>query len=608
MKGFLKKGWEGIGNHLFAILFALIVGILSGLPSLLAPRGLGTEYRGIPFLYQSDEEIYLSRIQEVLDGYPSIGSPVLHEYKQVKTAWFPFGEYLYVLPVLVGVPLIKVLLLSKFVFPALLFLLVYMLTLCLIKSGNESRLKVRQGIAIATGLLVTLGYDFVHVSHIISLPKDSHAFYLSPWTRLVNPVTGGLIFFGGLIALWKYLEAPSRKMWGLLCGLLLLSSSYFFSFGIFLTVLTYWTVVSFFVEKKKNEAIWLLLLLCCGGGMLLVQALIGRVGISHEEAAIALTKNGLLFTHLPLVNGVLLATSGIFALLTVYGVKKRLYTLYPLTAFNRFWWFLLGGLVASFVVFSQQFLTGRTIWPHHFVQYTIPLCYIVLLTMFARSIVRVPTRYVVVVLLPIVVATVGFGMWAATTYKAKMEVYKEVQQYQPLFTFLNHTPKGMCTVLSVEEDDYLSTKIPAFTHCDVYYSIFVYYGAPLSRIEHNYLTLLRFRGLTSATLPQYLIDHDVEMRVATFTNWQELFRHVEDPWMRKITNNQEVDTWIGKTRVKIEKDYAQFLKQDFKSELQRYQITYIVWDKVRYPQWNPTQVNFLTEVYSDSRVVVYQIK
>ena len=74
IKKYFKENW-------LAILMAVLVGLIYVIPNVVFVLSLGNEYQGIPMMGASDTDFYLTRIQEILDGHPSVGSPVFWEYK-----------------------------------------------------------------------------------------------------------------------------------------------------------------------------------------------------------------------------------------------------------------------------------------------------------------------------------------------------------------------------------------------------------------------------------------------------------------------------------------------------------------------------------------------
>ena len=116
------------GRHKYAIVTAVAVGIIYLAPHILFMWSLGDGYQGIPMMLTANEDFYLSRMQEILDGHPLLGSPFFFEYKDQWPLTPPVGEMFYAIPAkLLNISLVNVLLISRFVLQAILFLLVYLL-------------------------------------------------------------------------------------------------------------------------------------------------------------------------------------------------------------------------------------------------------------------------------------------------------------------------------------------------------------------------------------------------------------------------------------------------------------------------------------------------
>jgi len=167
--------------------------------------------------------------------------------------------------------------------------------------------------------------------------------------------------------------------------------------------------------------------------------------------------------------------------------------------------------------------------------------------------------------------------------------------------------EGGCVVLVNEDPNYLSGKIPAYTNCDVYYSVQNYYGIPQKRIEHGYLSLLRLRGISSENIMQYLNNHETEVRAASFTNWLELWRDSKDPWLSSIRDDEKLSAWENSAIELFASSYNNFLTGNFKTELKKYKLDYVVWDTKRNPEWNQGEFTFLSEVYEANGIIVFMI-
>ncbi|MBM2820987.1 MAG: hypothetical protein HW405_747, partial [Candidatus Berkelbacteria bacterium] len=244
-----------IKEHHLAIIFFFIVGFISVAPQILSIRALGNDYQGIHFIYIDDEVTYMTAIRDILDGHWLSGSPFFYEYKYLKSVVLPWGNYFYALPTLItGFSLVNILIISKFLFPAGLFILIYLLIKKLIgDGGNNFLVKIS---AVSGGLFATLGYDLLDYkwawSFLSGKIMDVH---LLIWTRPVNPITGALLVFIFLLSTWSIIN-KRRPIYAILTtGLLLgLMTYYFFSWGIAAAILGSLIAVCLF-RKKYREAV-----------------------------------------------------------------------------------------------------------------------------------------------------------------------------------------------------------------------------------------------------------------------------------------------------------------------------------------------------------------
>ena len=195
----MKHLHSHVSRHAVALVFAALVGVLTVLPSVLAPLALHDDYKGIQFIYLDDEDIYRARIHEILDGHPMVAAPFLYEYKNDPVIMPPINEYVYAIPALLF-GLSFVMIAGKFFFPALLFLLTYMLAIRLMPKQQEHETML---VAICAGLLVVFGPNLLNYSTSIPLLMGTgHHEVLLLWTRTVNPIIGAVMLFGYLSLLW----------------------------------------------------------------------------------------------------------------------------------------------------------------------------------------------------------------------------------------------------------------------------------------------------------------------------------------------------------------------------------------------------------------------
>src|SRR3989338_5869552 len=107
---FLRLLKSFVRENYFAFLIAVIVGLIFIGPQLLFIFSLGDQYQGIPMMHTANEDFYLARIQEILDGHPAVSSHAFFEYKNQWPMQPPTVELLYALPsLLLGISLASVL-------------------------------------------------------------------------------------------------------------------------------------------------------------------------------------------------------------------------------------------------------------------------------------------------------------------------------------------------------------------------------------------------------------------------------------------------------------------------------------------------------------------
>ncbi|MFA5185790.1 MAG: hypothetical protein WC551_04845 [Patescibacteria group bacterium] len=536
------------------LLLAAIVGVLSVAPSLLAIHALGGDYKGLPFYYLDDEDIYTARMQEILDGHWLIGSPFFHEYKDSIPAMPPLGEYVYALPALVlRLPLAYVILASKFLFPASLFLLVYFLFKELCNEEGSEKPSARLA-GIAAGLFVTLAYDF---AGIVSAIRFEAGIHLSVWTRTVNPILGALAVFSFLIFFWRAIRDGKKTDIAAAGFILALSFTYFFSWGMILSVIFVFAAI-LAVSKHWKELKRVTYLTAVG--IIFSLPFFALMAYSMGQGGPGSAgRNGMFFSRVPMLNKTLLAALAIFVVLSMYAfwAKKRKLT-------HEDWWILSAAiLLGALWTFSQQLVTGRSVWPYHFVQYSKPLAAMVLvLTGFKLLYPRFPKSFNVL-MVGVCLFSLANGVAMAASHRSKIEDFRNEQRLAPLFSWLVQNAPKDCVVLVDEKIERIARQVPAFTSCDVYLSSWMFSGVTAQRIQHNFFVSLELKGVTAENVGEYLRQNPEDVRMYFFEDWGQMFKRGSDPW---------VERKIGE----LVPQYQDFLKKDFASRLRELRIDFLV--------------------------------
>ncbi len=546
-----------IKKHSLALVFAVVVGVISVLPTVLAPLALADAYKGIQFFYLNDETIYRARIHEILDGHGWVASPFLYEYKNAEAVVPPINEYFYAIPAyFLGLSGTVVLL--KFIFPLALFLLVYALMVGLLASLPRDS---RSMTAVAAGLLVTLGYDFVDIGWVKTLLTGNAGTHLMIWTRLVNPVTGVLIAFTALIVMWKIMNGKSKLLVVPLAALLAVSVGYFFSFAVCYVFLGLLTLVAL----VRREYIQAGTFIFAGLLSLLIDASYWQHTLSTiggEAGKAAALKNGMSFTHHPIVNKFVLATTFAVGALFTFGY----FTDREVYAKNKHTWlFILAMFTTSWIVFAQQLVTGKAIWPDHFVQFTIPLALVSVLSAGALVLSpRFPKLWKYLLSLTLV-ACIALGTYSAGSYTHSLKDYSRQQEtYGPLLSWLNSNGTSECVVMLREWNEELERIIPGYSNCNVYSTQYVYSVVPPERVLHNFVLRMRLLGIDPQKAEEYLYADENDVRGYFFENWGQLYM-----------STQGRDAWLDAKVSMIANAYRESLKQSLDDEIRRYRIDYL---------------------------------
>ncbi len=582
-------------RHHIALVVALVVALVAGLPQVIVRHKLGPLDRGVPYLVNDSEGEYLSRVHEILDGHYTVASPTLYEYKDATVLMPPTGEFIfYALPVMItGLSLATMVAVSKFLYPALLFSLVYLLIGSLLtRQDRGARIT-----AIAGGLLVVLGYDVVDYRHFIGtiLHGSGDAAGLL-WNRLVNPITGALVLFAYLWMLSRMTKGKSSQVTVVAAGVLFgISSGYFFSFALCIAITL--LLAAFYAFQRKWSLVRRTVTPLVLGGLLNLPYLIGVGGaLRHVAEASDPRKAGMFFTHEPLINLVALTALGVSAL--CYWLTRRSASSSSKT--HESWWYFVGATaLAGLLVYNQQILTGRAVWPQHFVQYTTPLAIVIAVVLF-HNIVRNRWHHVWRVALISIGSIVFLFAWRGfeAGIHDTLPRYAKLQTFAGVAGFLNaHAEKDCVVYVSAEYANLINRFIPALTSCNVYHSYYIYSGVPRERILHNYLVNLRLRGIALRDVRKHFYADPFFTTSYFFRDWNDMLCNnisgCGDSWQAKFANKAEIDRWFASTQQVVERGYAVYLRQNMYDLLTRYRVDYFVVDIAQQPQVNPTKYPFL---------------
>ena len=305
-----------------------------------------------------DERHYASRINEVYDGHYSIANPDLKEYKEAPHFWQPLSELIIGCSAkFIGLKIESLLVLSDFIFPFILFLIIYTLAYHLIGSRTLALLCTCAMMMVNIfifGPPQALIYWVLRFSNLdlapVLNPKSSFLF-----SRTVNPQFNLIPFFLSLISIYGVVFRESKKyvvFSGILIGSFFYCNFYYWSYviggcGLFSL---------YSLLKKDYKTVWKFIFSVLIGGLISLPYWVSahelRSAPFFEEA---LNRTYMVYTHalyLPKIEILAIAFFLIF-----YPQKDRPYIFISS--------FLLAGLVCE----NSQVLTGMKMAPYHWTIY-----------------------------------------------------------------------------------------------------------------------------------------------------------------------------------------------------------------------------------------------
>lgn len=602
----LGKAKDLLVGHRYAICAAIIVACIAGLPQLIVRDALGSADKGIPYLVNDSEGEYLSRIREIFDGHISVASPTLYEYKESVTLIPPTGELLfYALPVkLSGISLPAYVTISKFLFPAILFLLSYFFILSLLTHNDEGA----RFSAIAGALLVTIGYDITNYRNLASIILDGSTSVSGLiWTRLVNPITGGILLFAFLLLLSRVVSGKGGLRTILSASFVLsVMVGYVFSLTYALAIPV--LIALYFVwQKNWRMTVRVLTPAICAIGAIMTYVVVVLMRRADGLFMSDPQKAGLFFTHELLVNLISLATLAGVVLCFVLFFRRDASG----EPQKRWWFVLLAIAVASMLVYCQQIFTGMTVWPQHYAQYT-KIMSLVIVAILLHNILRpraVRVWRLLTAILIVLALLLGWRSFVAASSNT-ISKYADLQSFSGVMQYLSANAPDDCVVyVSPAYPSELNRFIPGLTGCNVYHTFYIYSGIPSERIMHNYLVNLRLRGVAMKDVREHVLGEENIYFVTKsyfFRDWNDIFC-CRDRWLASIGDKREIDRWYDALEKDIEVRYAEYLKGDFYAQLTKYRIDYMVVDTTLQPEINDKRHPFLSFKGRFDRFAVYSV-
>ena len=578
----VPRRWRG---RALIALFAICIGLLTAGPALYF-HFFDAGYRGIELFGSDAEEVYLAEVGELYEGNTDLGNPYLVDHKSDPYVRQPLSPLIVAtFAHLLGMTVAETNLLTKLLFPALLSVLVFLFFRDVFGRPSYATL------ATLFVMLAPATLTFLTPAAWPAFFLDGEFLYSNfkflAFARPINPQVSFLFFFGYLLCTWRFLfveqEKRTRLIYAIAASVILGLSLYTYFFAVSYALV--WTGLLFLWMLWKKE--WR-----PAGGLALIVGGAFLIGIPYFLNTFEMMQSpvyadlagrlGVAYNRVPVISKVLVGV-----LLLVAAFIKRLPKKGAL--------FLVTSLLTGLIVTNQQLITGQTVpIPDHYYWYFIqPFSGIALLFIFLTLLERFLPKLMGVAVVCIAIFFAGVGIAFQTeSYLVQRPGHVAKQEYKPIIDLLAaELPSGL-TVLS---DNTLANLLPVYTDLNLYQMMGMGdFLVSRERLQHTYFVHLFLKGVPTAGIREYLEEHREEAGGWIFSQTYHAAAGCFGCFPQEVLED-------------IAAGYEAFTKKDFLTELKRYPLDYIVWNKTKEPTWHLERY-FTKPTYQFDSVDVYEVR
>lgn len=568
-------------NHKWAILLALVSAVIIAYPQIYLRYDLGAAYQGIEAMGVSDDEAnWLMRIREVQDGHPSLSSTYTKDGKDGPYLFQPLGSMVVgFLGQIFSLDLNNTLLLFRFLFPIIVFLLIYAFLLLFTKEKL---------IALSASTFFILGSSLFARQVLARLlywgtPKINFLTLARP----VNPAMTWVFFFGFLISFWLFLEKKQWR-WGILSILTLGLSFYDFLYTwTFIYVFCGMLLLVFLFQKKWPEAKRVLIVL--GGAIVVaIPYFLNLYAVTlHPNYLEVAQRFGMLEGRQPMI--------GFLAPLLIVAVL----VLFPRFPKERYW-FALALAVAPFVVLNQQLITAKTLSHVHYHWYfTKPLAMIFFLIIIFFFLLKTKWHFLAKPFAILVIAvSIATGIFVQNaSYASNKEDIVAKQKYGPVMDWLNENGKKEDVVFANTEE--ASRLLVVYTPMNLLYHPGggLTLAASRDRLLDIFFLTYRLDGVEENEADKVFLENRRKISHLLYGMYYPFtagdYEAIPDAILLDFAGKY--------------KNYLDIPEADFINILlKRYEVRYILWDKNENASWQLDKYSFLKKATQSGDFIIYE--
>ena len=531
-------------------------------------------------------------VREVQDGHPGIGGVYYKDGKDDPYVYQPLQPMVVAyMGQMFSLDINNTILLSRFVLPFLVFLLIY--AFILLFSGDKLA-------ALCSASLLSLAdsiTNFSGLSRLLSGLSPSNFLQLA---RPVNPAMTYIPLFAFLVVFWLFYrkrDLPTGKAgwrFGLVSAILLglnfynyfYSWTFLYGFGAIL-------ILMLLFQKKWSEATRLSSVFL-GALIVAIPYFINlyRLSLYPTYVDVAL-RFGMVLSHTPIFIG----TTIIVALIIfVIGFPKEDRERYL---------FGLALLLTAFITHNQQVLTGRIMQVDHYHWFfNKPMAVVMVLLVIFHWLERsrlVSYRKTFATL--IILISIFNGIFTQTVSYAfdrrdGGNIAIERQKYAPVMNWLDTNAEVESVVLANSEISHLTviyTPLNVFHYISAHLSL----AATEERIRDSLFTLYRLEGVRTKDVSEFFSTNRGYISATIYgLYYRELLGSYE------AIPDEKFEKIISLYKETLSTPSSIWLEQMFT----KYEVEYIVWDKENDPMWHLDQYKFIDKVAEFDDLLIYRVK
>jgi len=579
LKQFLRE-------HKIAIFLALLTSIIVAFPQVYFRIDHKDLYRdGVEAIELLPDSPRSALVREVQDGHPGIGSIYYKDGKDDPYVYQPLQPMVVAyMGQMFSLDINNTILLSRFILPLIVFLLIY----CFVFLLSKDKLAALSSAALL--LLADSILSFSGASRLLAGSSPSNFLQLA---RPVNPAMTYIPFFAFLVVFWLFYRKRDWRL-GLASAILLGLNfyNYFYSWT-FLYAFGAILILIFLFQKKWSEATRLGSVFL-GALIVAIPYFINLYHISlYSTSGDVSARFGMVLSHAPM-----------FVSLTAIVALVIFFLGFPKEDREKYF-FSLALLLTPFVTHNQQILTGRIMQVDHYHWFfNKPMAVIMVLLVIFHWLGRQQlASYKKALVVLIILVSVFTGVFTqAVSYSSDRRdggnIAVERQKYAPVMNWLNENAEIESVVLANSEISHLTviyTSLNVFHYISAHLSL----AATEERIRNALYTFYRLEGVGVKEAPEVLGAERGYISASIYgLYYRELLGSYE------AMPDEKFEEIIALYKETLSTPTPVWLEQIFA----KYKVEYIVWDKESDPLWRLDQYKFLDKTAEFDDLVIYRVK